>query len=83
MDAPTPAQVRAYFKAQGLTGAEAARRGYLSGGQAVRKYTGGAKPHRVSGAVWFCWHAHALLPPETIAMIEAAMAADATQDTSP
>jgi hypothetical protein len=66
------------LKAQGLTGAEAARRGYLSGGQAVRKYTGGASPHQISGAVWFAWHAHQILDAATIARIEAAMAADDT-----
>ena len=73
---PSPATIRAYLHQHGLTGAVAARRGYLSGGQAVRKYTGGAKPHRISGAVWFAWHAHQLLDAETIARIEAAMAED-------
>lgn len=74
---PTAERVRSYLRRHGITGAEAARRGYLSGGQAVRKYTGGAKPHRISGAVWFAWHAHQMLDAETIARIEAAMAADA------
>lgn len=78
---PTPAHVRAYLKRTGLTGAAAARRGYLSGGQSVRKYTGGAKPHQISGAIWFAWHAHELLDAETIARIEAAMVADATLTT--
>jgi hypothetical protein len=77
MIAPNPAQVRAYLTREGLTGAEAARRGYLSGGQAVRKYTGGARPHKISGAVWFAWHAHQMLDAETIARIEAAMTDDA------
>jgi len=72
---PSPAAVRAFLKAHELTGAEAARIGYLSGGQAVRKYTGGQQPHRMSGAVWFAWHAHQLLDADTIARIEAAMAA--------
>jgi len=76
---PSPASVRAFLKAHGLTGAAAARRGYLSGGQAVRKYTGGQQPHRVPGAVWFAWHAHQLLDAETLARIEAAMAASARQ----
>lgn len=74
---PSTAAVRAYLKARGITGAQAARRGYLSGGQAVRKYTGGASPHQVSGAVWFAWHAHELLDAETIARIEASMDSDA------
>jgi len=80
---PTPDLIRAYLAREGLTGAEAARRGYLSGGQAVRKYTGGARPHRLSGAVWFAWHAHQCLDAETIARIEAAMAADATDTPCP
>jgi hypothetical protein len=75
--APSTDAVRAYLKARGITGAEAARRGYLSGGQAVRKYTGGARPHQVSNAVWFAWHAHELLDAETVARIEAAMEVDA------
>lgn len=74
---PAPAAVRAFLKAHHLTGAQAAQQAYLSGGQAVRKYTGGSAPHRVPGAVWFVWHAHQLLDADTIARIEAAMAASA------
>lgn len=74
---PTPEAVRALLRANHLTGAQAAQQAYLSGGQAVRKYTGGSAPHRVPGAVWFAWHAHALLDADTIARIEAAMAASA------
>lgn len=77
---PTSAAVRRFLKAHGLTGSQAARQAYLSGGPAVRKYTNPNRPHRVSGAVWFAWHAHLLLDDETIAHIEAAMAASA--DTS-
>lgn len=77
---PTPAAVRAFFQAHGLTGAQAARQAYLSGGPAVRKYLSPSRPHRVSGAVWFAWHAHQILDPATLARIEAAMAASA--DTS-
>lgn len=74
---PTPAAIRAFLKTHGLTGAQAARNGYLSGGQVVRKYTAPTAPHRLSGAVWFAWHAHALLDAESIARIEAAMASSA------
>ena len=74
---PTPEAVHAFLRANHLTGAQAAQQAYLSGGQAVRKYTGGSAPHRVPGAVWFAWHAHALLDADTIARIEAAMAASA------
>jgi hypothetical protein len=81
MTTPTPAAIRAYFKRNGLTGSLAARQGYLSGGQAVRKYTATSQPHRLSGAVWFAWHAHQMLDEATIARIEAAMVADA-QDPS-
>lgn len=74
---PSPAAVRAFLKAHRLTGAQAAHQAYLSGGQAVRKYTGGSAPHRVPGAVWFAWHAHQMLDADTIARIEAAMAVNA------
>lgn len=74
---PAPSAIRAFLKAHGLTGATAARQGYLSGGQAVRKYTANNQPHRISGAVWFAWHAHQMLDEATIARIEAAMVADA------
>lgn len=74
---PSPLAVRAFLKRHGLTGSQAARQGYLSGGQAVRKYTAPTNPHRVSGAVWFAWHAHQLLDAETIDRIEAAMEDDA------
>ena len=80
---PTPAAMRAYLQRLGLTAEQAARRAYLSGGQVVRKYTGGAKPHRVSGAVWFALHAHEILDPETIARIERAMDRDAQEPAAP
>ena len=76
---PTPAAVRAFLKAHGLTGAQAAEQAYLSGGQTVRKYTGGRDPHRVPGAVWFTWHAKHILTPEAIARIEAAMTASSAE----
>ncbi len=77
MKSPTPAAIRAFLRRHKLSGSQAARMAYLSGGQAIRKYTGGANPHKISGAVWFALHAHLLLSPEIIAAIEAAMAADA------
>jgi hypothetical protein len=83
MITPTPAAIRAFLKANGLTGATAARQGYLSGGQAVRKYTAQNQPHRLSGAVWFAWHAHQMLDEATIARIEVAMVDDATINEQP
>lgn len=79
---PTPAAVRRFLKAHGLTGSQAARQAYLSGGPAVRKYTNPNQPHRVSGAVWFAWHAHLLLDAAVIAQIEAAMAMSAEASDS-
>ena len=70
---PTPDQVRDFLRANDLTGSVAAELGGISGGQMVRKYTGGAHPHKVSYALWFTWHAKMLLQPETIERIEAAM----------
>lgn len=75
---PTPAQVEAFLRRHALTAATAAAWAYLSGGQAVRKYTCGVRSHRLSGAIWFAWHARALLPPEDVARIEAAMQAGAS-----
>lgn len=83
MITPTPDAIRAFLKAHGLTGATAARQGYLSGGQAVRKYTAQNQPHRLSGAVWFAWHAHQMLDEATIARIEVAMVDDATINEQP
>lgn len=80
---PSPAAVRAFLQAHRLTGAAAARIGYLSGGQAVRKYTAATAPHRLSGAVWFAWHAHQLLDAETLARIETAMDASARDGETP
>jgi hypothetical protein len=82
MPPPTPAAIRAVLRRHGLTGSQAARAAYLSGGQSVRKYTGGAAPHTMSGAVWFALHAHVMLPPETVAEIEAAMAADTQEEAT-
>ena len=77
---PSSQAIRAFLKRNGLTGSQAARQGYLSGGQAVRKYTAPTKPHRMSGAVWFAWHAHQMLDDATLARIEAAMVADAEDE---
>lgn len=73
MTPPTPAAIRAFLKAHGLTGAEAAKIGFLPGGQAVRKYTAPTNPHRMPGAVWFSWHAHRLLDGNALASIYQAM----------
>lgn len=73
MQSPKPNAIRAFLRSHNLTGEAAARMAYLSGGQAVRKYTGGRTPHRMSGAVWFALHAHVLLTARQIAEIEAAM----------
>lgn len=73
---PTPAQVRAFLRANNLTGSRAAELAGLNSGSMTRKYTGGAKPHRVSYATWFTWHAKMILPPELLEKIEAAMMAD-------
>lgn len=73
MNAPSVAQIRAFVAENGLTGGRAAELAYLSGGQAFRKYTGGAKPHRMSGAIWFTLVAKTMLPESTIAEIERRM----------
>lgn len=70
---PTPDQVREFLRAHGLTGSRAAALAGLSGSNKVRAYTGGERPAVVSYAVWFTLHAKLMLPPETVAEIEAAM----------
>lgn len=70
---PTPAQVREFLRRHHLTGSAAADLAGLAGGQQVRKYTGGEKPHRVSYAIWFTWHAKTVLTPDQIDNIETAM----------
>jgi hypothetical protein len=70
---PTPERIRAVLKKHGLTGAKAAELMYLSGGNQVRKYTGGKAPRKMDLARWFTLHAKLILPPETIADIERAM----------
>lgn len=70
---PTPDQVREFLRAHNLTGSAAASLAGLSSSAAIRKYTGGAQPHRMSYAVWFTLHAKMLLPPSAIAEIEARM----------
>jgi hypothetical protein len=70
---PTPAQVRAFLKAHGLTGSRAAELAGLSGSAQVRKYTGGENPHRMSYAIQFTLAAKCVLDADTIARIEAAM----------
>jgi len=44
MNPPSVAKIRAFVAEHGLTGGRAAELAYLSGGQAFRKYTGGAPP---------------------------------------
>lgn len=68
---PTPAQVREFLRAHNLTGSVAAELAGLNDSSAIRKYTGGQKPHRMSYAIWFTLHAKILLPPSQVAMIEA------------
>lgn len=70
---PTPEQVREFLRTHNLTGSAAAELAGLNSSAAVRKYTGGAQPHRVSYAVWFAWHAKMILAPSQIAEIEEAM----------
>lgn len=68
---PTPDQVREFLRAHNLTGAQAAALAGLSGSNKIRAYTGGADPARMGYAVWFTLHAKMMLPPETVAAIEA------------
>lgn len=70
---PTPDQVREFLRAHGLTGSAAADLAGLNSSAAIRKYTGGAQPHRMSYAVWFTLHAKVLLAPSQIEEIDAAM----------
>lgn len=72
---PSSSDVREFLKQHDITGGQAARMMYLSGSRQVRKYTGGDSPRQMDGARWFCLHAHALLSPEQIKMIEDAMQA--------
>lgn len=70
---PTPDQVRDFLRAHNLTGSAAADLAGLNSSAAIRKYTGGAQPHKVSYAVWFTLHAKMMLAPSQIEEIEAAM----------
>jgi hypothetical protein len=74
---PNADAVHTYLRRHGLTGSQAARMMYLSDSRQVRKYTGGQSPRQMDLARWFALHAHQMLPPETLAEIEAAMEADA------
>lgn len=71
--APTPEQVREFLRAHNLTGSAAAELAGLNSSAAVRKYTGGAQPHRMSYAVWFTLHTKMVLTKKQIDEIEAAM----------
>lgn len=71
---PTPDQVRAFLRAHNLSGAQAAALAGLSGSNKIRAYTGGEQPARMGYATWFTLHAKMMLPLETVAAIEAAMA---------
>lgn len=73
MRTPTCADVRSFLAKYGITGTRAAQMAYLHGSSQVRKYTGGSKPHKMSGAIWFALHAHTLLSDEQIAEIEESM----------
>lgn len=72
---PSSSAVRDFLKKNDITGSDAARMMYLSGSRQVRKYTGGENPRQMDGARWFCLHAHVILSPDQIRVIEAAMAA--------
>jgi hypothetical protein len=67
---PTPAQVREFLLRHNLTGSVAAEMAGLNGSSAVRKYTGGSKPHSMGYATWFTLHAKAVLTPSELARIE-------------
>lgn len=73
--APSASAVREFLKTHEITGGDAARMMYLSGSRQVRKYTGGESPRQMDGARWFCLHAHVILSPDQIRVIEAAMEA--------
>lgn len=70
---PTPEAISKFLKKHKITGSEAAKRMYLSDSRQVRKYTGGKKPRQMDGARWFCLHAHTILEPVVIKMIELEM----------
>lgn len=68
---PGPEAIRKFLTAQRLSAADAARVAGLNGGPAIRKYynqTG--EPHVMPYAVWFTLHAHKLLDPELVWLIE-------------
>ena len=73
--APSSSAVREFLKTHEITGGDAARMMYLSGSRQVRKYTGGDSPRQMDGARWFCLHAHVILSPDQIRVIEASMEA--------
>lgn len=73
---PDAAAIRAFLQKHGITGSQAARMAHLSGSNKIRAYTGGDKPSRMGGAVWFALHAHVMLSLDQISEIESAMEAD-------
>lgn len=72
---PTPDQVREFLRAHNLTGSAAAEMAGLNNASAIRKYTGGSKPHQMGYATWFTLHAKAVLTPSELARVEDAMRA--------
>jgi len=76
--APSSGAVHAFLQRHDITGSQAARMMYLSGSRQVRKYTGGERPRQMDGARWFALHAHVILTPDQIGLIEAAMSDDLT-----
>lgn len=70
---PTPAQVREFLRRHNLTGSVAADMAGLNDSSAIRKYTGGSKPHSMGYATWFTLHAKAVLTPSELARVECAM----------
>lgn len=72
---PSPQALRELRENLGLTQAEMAAYAALSCGQQWRKYTGGARPHKMS--YWMLYHlaARAVLSPEQHAAVLAEMQA--------
>lgn len=67
---PTPAQVREFLRTHNLTGSQAAELAGLNDSSAIRKYTGGKTPTRMSYAVWFTLHAKTSLSEADIDRID-------------
>lgn len=67
---PTVERFRAMLARHELTQAEAARAAHIGGGNAIRKFTGGAKPHAATHSLMFALSAYGLFARRPEATIE-------------